>query len=94
MECKTVQELLGNYLDEELTEPMRICIESHLGTCPACSADLADLKVVIAELELSKIAELPSPWFAERLLQSLARSNNTSLSPVEQPTRDLQLGLW
>jgi anti-sigma factor RsiW len=94
MECETVRELLGNYIDEELTQPMCTAIENHLAACPACAADLATLRSTLAKLTSESTLEEPSPWFAERLLQSLARNNDTSLTSIEQPTPDKQLGLW
>lgn len=37
MRCTEVRELLGNYLDAELTESMMQRIERHLLRCPSCA---------------------------------------------------------
>src|SRR5579872_5151850 len=80
MQCEDVRELLGNYIDEELTEPMRRRIESHLAGCPACAGDLASQQVAVTRLQSAPAIEQPNSWHFERLLDRLARDHDTILT--------------
>jgi anti-sigma factor RsiW len=80
MQCEDVRELLGNYIDEELTETMRRRIESHLAGCPACAGDLATLHTAVARLQSAAAPEPPNAWHFERLLDRLARDHDTPLT--------------
>jgi anti-sigma factor RsiW len=94
MNCETVRELLGNYIDEELTQTMRVSVDRHVAGCKTCAADLATLQNAVAKIAESAEVEQPSPWFTERLLHRLAEQNETSLTLIESPSENKQLGLW
>lgn len=40
MTCRELVDFLGAYLDDELSADLRLCVDEHLGACPACSAYL------------------------------------------------------
>jgi predicted anti-sigma-YlaC factor YlaD len=94
MECETVRELLGNYIDEDLNDVLRRAVDKHMGTCKSCRSDLASLSKTVTAMKRSRMIEQPSPWFAERLLHRLAQESDTSLTRIDQPAKDLQLDLW
>lgn len=80
MQCEDIRELLGNYIDEELTETMRRRIESHLASCVTCSGDLASLQSTVVRLKSALVVEQPNSWHFERLLDRLARDHDAPLS--------------
>ena len=41
MNCEIVQNILEEYLENELDEPLRKEVESHLQKCPYCQSELA-----------------------------------------------------
>jgi len=94
MECETARELLGNYIDQDLTETLRGTVDEHVATCAQCKVDLTTLQQAISSLTGTKTIETPSPWFAERLLHRLAQESDTPLAGAEKKVEDLQLGLW
>jgi anti-sigma factor RsiW len=94
MECETVRELLGNYIDENLTANLRSSIDNHLRGCQTCAADMETLTAAVAAIHDVSPIEESSPWFAERLLHRLAQSTDTPLSGIAKSPKDLQLGLW
>ena len=50
MECSEIQEQLSAFLDQDLTEDLRLQITRHLASCPACQAELAALERLDAAL--------------------------------------------
>ena len=72
-ECRSsLQEELKAYLDGELPPLRRAAVERHLGTCPACQAELASLRQLSVQLSeaLPSAAVLPDALRA-RILRSL-----------------------
>ena len=72
-ECRSsLQEELKAYLDGELPPLRRAAMERHLGTCPACQAELASLRQLSVQLSeaLPSVAPLPDALRA-RILRSL-----------------------
>lgn len=51
MKCAECQELIDAYLDDELEEPLRANLESHLSGCPDCSDKAADLRSSLRRLQ-------------------------------------------
>lgn len=93
MHCEDVRELLGNYIDQELTEAMRRRIEAHLEECAACAGDLATLNDTVARLHAEPKPESPNAWHFERLLDRIARDHDTLIA-THTPARPVpQLSL-
>jgi anti-sigma factor RsiW len=94
MHCEDVRELLGNYIDQELTETMRRRIETHLMGCLVCAGDLATLKETVGRLRAAPAPEAPNSWHFERLLDRLARDHDTLIAATHTPARPVsQLSL-
>lgn len=58
-------ERLGAYLDGELAEPAAQAVAAHLGSCPACAAELAslrELKALTSNLSVPEVTE--EEWMA------------------------------
>ena len=53
-ECKKYQELLSEYLAEELSSDVREKLDQHLVTCASCQAELQELKSTLEILEQDK----------------------------------------
>jgi len=51
MECKHVQEMLADYLGDELNSSCRVTFESHLATCPQCRREVELLQTTLRCLE-------------------------------------------
>jgi anti-sigma factor RsiW len=47
MTCRELVDFLMDYLDGQLSEPVRMCFEEHLGECPDCVAYLATYQETI-----------------------------------------------
>ena len=51
MECEQVQEMLADYLGDELNSSGRVTFESHLETCPQCRREFESLQTTLRCLE-------------------------------------------
>lgn len=60
MNCEHVRDLLSAYLDNQLAEPERQNVASHLAVCPECNAILADYRRFDALLAQIPRIEAPS----------------------------------
>ena len=78
MICDEARELQGNYIDRELIQPMRSRVDVHLATCPECAADFAAVAVAVERAKAERTAPDVAPWFADRVLDRLARDNETT----------------
>ena len=58
-ECKKYQELLPDYVAEELSSDVREKLDQHLVTCPGCQAELQQLKSTLEILEQEKKSSVP-----------------------------------
>jgi anti-sigma factor ChrR (cupin superfamily) len=54
--CQEVVELLGDYLEGALDDPLRTDVDAHLAACPECRLFLDQL-----ELSVSLVGALPAP---------------------------------
>ena len=68
-----IRDQLGAYLDGELREPARQAVQAHLETCPACRAELAELRRLSETLRQAPLpAQLPSAGrFADQVSSRL-----------------------
>jgi anti-sigma factor RsiW len=60
MNCYKVKRRLGRYVDGELSLPVTLVIEQHLGRCPACLEELAELSKIGSLLQDVKPPPTPS----------------------------------
>lgn len=60
--CENVQEMLGAYLDLELSEAEFASVDSHLSTCSACQSELKSLEALVDRLKA-----LPEPALSRDL---------------------------
>ncbi|GIV18704.1 MAG: hypothetical protein KatS3mg023_0455 [Armatimonadota bacterium] len=82
MKCAEVRELLGNYLDQELTESMMQRIERHLLRCPACAYEARSVEQARQLLRQGVEKPMVSERVGERVLRHIAEH-----FPHLQPTR-------
>jgi hypothetical protein len=61
--CETCREHLAAYLEELVDQPTRSQIDSHLAECPACRAELEELRQLAARL--ARCGKANGPVFAE-----------------------------
>lgn len=72
MKCAEVRELLGNYMDQELTESMMQRIEKHLLRCPACAYEARSLEQAREMLQRGVESPMVSEPLGERILNHIA----------------------
>lgn len=84
MNCHEVEELLGAYVLEALSEEERRAIEAHLVTCPTCPKTESQLRAMVDLFPLTVPPLDPSPQVKERLLARIHTEEAT-----RQPTRTL-----
>lgn len=65
MNCHSVRESLGAYVDGEL--PVAVCptVEAHLAGCPACALELELMRSVTASLAESTTIQVPARLWSE-----------------------------
>lgn len=87
MKCAEVRELLGNYLDQELTESMMQRIERHLLRCPACAYEARSIEQARQMLRQGVEKPMVSERVGERILRHLVEHfpHLQSTSPREEP---------
>ncbi len=87
MKCAEVRELLGNYMDQELTESMMQRIERHLLRCPACAYEARSVEQAREMLRRGVESPMVSEPLGERILSHIAEHfpHLRSTRPTEQP---------
>lgn len=65
MECKFNQELLHEYLDQELEPLLAIILEEHLAVCAECRKELNQLKILDWDLRFADRIEIPKEELKE-----------------------------
>lgn len=88
MKCAQVQDLLDEYFEGTLTEPLRRQLAAHLDHCPVCAAQLAQIASIASALAAlpraeptqdlprlisSRLAVLPSPAARHTFLSAWRR---------------------
>jgi anti-sigma factor RsiW len=68
MKCSEIKDLLGNYLDDELTQEMRNRVSRHLVRCRDCAWEVKSIEEAIGALRATSPEERPAREFRERLL--------------------------
>lgn len=77
MDHQRAQELLSDYLDEELSGETLVELEQHLESCDECQAELESLRDTVSVLGGLKPAE-PSPDFLQQVNQKLRRRSKSA----------------
>jgi len=92
MKCTEVRELLGNYMDQELTESMMRRIEKHLLRCPACAYEARSLEQARQLLRQGVETPMVSEQLGERVLRHIAE-HFPHLQTAHQPEELFSLPL-
>ena len=66
IECKHVWGYISDYLDDELSEEIRLDVQKHLAHCEICSAILDSTRNILILTADERVFELPV-GFSERL---------------------------
>jgi anti-sigma factor RsiW len=80
MNCKLVESLLPNYLDDELSEELSEQVRAHLIRCRECAWEVESIRQSLEALKQASRAEEPSADFRERLLSQLIRDHRTAMA--------------
>jgi anti-sigma-K factor RskA len=80
------EDAAGTYVLNALPEDERIGYEAHLATCPACRAEVSELRVAVEALPVSPPPMLPSPALKARIMAEVEREA-ALLASAGQPTR-------
>ncbi len=70
IECKDTTELLGSYVDNELSESLRTRVADHIATCPECQEGEERYREVIALAKTLPDVEL-TQGVSDRLRKAL-----------------------
>ncbi len=68
--CREVRQELANYMEDDITEDLRLRIERHFLRCDGCSALYDGLRQIIYLVNESDLIELPV-GLSQRLFQRL-----------------------
>lgn len=75
--CEQVHEMLGAYLDLELSEAEFASVDSHLSTCSTCQSQLKALEALVDRLKA-----LPEPTLSRDLADSIAARLEKAAPPI------------
>jgi anti-sigma-K factor RskA len=81
-----IQELLGAYALDALSDDERRLLEAHLATCETCRAELAELRLAVNALPLSIDERDASPSLRDRL--RAAAEADLATNGAEEPPSD------
>lgn len=73
MNCQEMEELLGAYVLEALSEEERSAADAHLATCPTCPKIVRQLRTIVDLFPLTVPALDPSPHVKERILARIGQ---------------------
>jgi hypothetical protein len=68
--CREVRQELANYMEDDVTQELRVRIEQHFLRCDGCSALYDGLRQIIYLVNESDLIELPA-GLSQRLFQRL-----------------------
>ena len=80
------EDAAGTYVLEALPDDERAGYEAHLEACPACRAEVAELRVAVEALPVSPAPMLPPPALKARIMAEVEREA-ALLASAGQPTR-------
>ncbi|GAB2729548.1 zf-HC2 domain-containing protein [Nocardia thraciensis] len=82
MTCSApIRDLTAPYVLDSLPEDERHAFEHHLGDCPSCGRDVAELRAAVVQIAVA-CARTPAPGMRERVLDSIRA---TPQRPPEEP---------
>ncbi len=68
MDCNRVEELLSEYIDNELDPKIHSEIKEHLASCPNCREEMEDFLLIKSALRTTSTEESePSPEFSHKI---------------------------
>jgi hypothetical protein len=70
MDCKTVRDQLGKYMDDSASKREKKAIEEHLSTCRECSSALEELQKTIVRLGEIEDVEPPA-WLSRKVMAKI-----------------------
>jgi anti-sigma factor RsiW len=70
MDCKTVRERLGDYMDGTAGTTERQMIEEHLTVCTECASALEDLRKTVGRLGTLEDVEPPA-WLSQKVMMKI-----------------------
>jgi anti-sigma factor RsiW len=80
MDCDKNSVALGAYLDDELPPNEATVMREHVGSCPKCAAQIAEIVRIKSGLRAARARFTPSPQFRRVIEQQIRR-------PVRRPWR-------
>ncbi|MFB3882540.1 MAG: anti-sigma factor [Armatimonadota bacterium] len=80
MDCELAQSLIGDYLDEELSEELRDRVRRHLVQCRQCAWEAESIRETLSALRASSLPTEPTPEFRERLLMHLLKDHRAAVA--------------
>ncbi|MEK7270886.1 MAG: zf-HC2 domain-containing protein [Planctomycetota bacterium] len=87
MDCRALENLLANLVDETATPAARREAEAHLAACPVCRADARAYRKVVESLRA--LPRLPAPaGFASRVMSAIdSLESAPKVVPLSKPVR-------
>ncbi|HEX7733786.1 MAG TPA: anti-sigma factor [Ktedonobacteraceae bacterium] len=86
MNCQEMEELLGAYALEALSEEERKAADAHLATCAKCTQTLKQLQAIVDLFPLSVPAVEPPPRVKAQILARIQENEKTQkLPPLSTP---------
>jgi len=92
MDCELAANLLGDYLDDELTLELRDEVGRHLLLCQHCAWEVQSIRETLHAFRQGAAAAAPSAGFRDRLLSRLLRDHRAAVGGRPgwlSPTRSL-----
>lgn len=87
MNCQEMEELLGAYALEALSEEERKAADAHLATCARCTQTLQQLRAIVDLFPLSVPAMEPPPRVKAQILARIQENERTQkLPPLSMPS--------
>ena len=95
-EHRSMRELLGPFVLDQLDAAQRAAVDEHVAGCPACRADVADLTPAAAKLQAARAVArpgttpaLPPPDLVERIVAATVHGAGGSVAaaPVRHGER-------
>ena len=74
MKCTEIEQILDDYIDDELSVEDRLAVESHTQSCESCRESLAEVRAMRAALSDLPMVEA-SPDFEERMFAEVQKQH-------------------